>query len=84
MAVDPNFRTDGLGDAGPSSAVRSDDGDSLRFEFDARPLAAGESSLFLSLFTEQIDVGPDGTFRIEVRTADGTTVLSDSFPLSAP
>lgn len=49
--TDVDYRTDGLGDIGPGSVLRSGDGDVLMFDFTGNPVPDGNETLFLSILT---------------------------------
>lgn len=67
-STDIEYRTDGLGDAGPDSVSRSADGDTLNFRYTASPLLPPDESLFISILTDATEFAPVGTALIVART----------------
>lgn len=96
FAVDASYRTDGLGDVGPTSASRSADGDTLTFDF-GFPLVnhylaeeVHQTSYFLSLVTDATAFENTGIMTIFGRgSLDPTTrievqVGGIAVPVAAP
>ena len=85
--VDVNYRTDRLGDRGPTQATRSLDGNTLTFDYDF-PLVGSsitpnplESSFFLSLNTNATEFSLDGRISAFIRYigASGTETYRFDF-----
>lgn len=92
FAVDAAYRTDGLGDRGPTSASRSADGNVMTFDF-GFPLIGGnltldphESSYFLSLNTDATAFTLDGRISIFARHSNfpGETFRFDFGNIAVP
>ncbi|MGB3553016.1 MAG: hypothetical protein WBA25_00065 [Jannaschia sp.] len=90
--VDVNYRTDGLGDRGPTSATRSGDGQDLIFDF-GFPLVGSnlfqnprEDSLFLSLNTDERAFSLTGRISVFARHIDypGQTYRFDYGGIAVP
>lgn len=89
--VDVNYRTDGLGDRGPTQASRSADGDTLSFDF-GFPLVGGnlsqtqEDSYFFSLNTDATAFSLDGRMAVFARHIDrpGETLRFDFGNIAVP
>lgn len=67
--TDVEYRTDGLGDAGPDTVSRSADGDTLNFRYTGSPLLPPDESLFPSILTDATQFAPVGTALIVARTS---------------
>lgn len=98
--VDANYRTDGVGDRGPTRASRSADGDTLTFNYDF-PLVGSnlfqnpqEDSYFLSLKTNATSYSLDGRISVFARHVDfpnqtfrfdfGNIAVPDMAPVPVP
>ncbi|MEQ8847875.1 hypothetical protein [Botrimarina sp.] len=87
--TDVEYRTDGLGDAGPVAALRSFDADSLQFAYSSGSLSPPDESYFMSVFTDATEFAPVGTARIVVQnTVSGeffeTTLTGINVPVPEP
>lgn len=88
-STDIEYRTDGLGDAGPDTVSRSVDGDTLNFRYTASPLLPPDESLFISILTDATEFAPIGSALIVARTGpDGnpfsTTIQGINVPVPEP
>lgn len=90
--VDVNYRTDGLGDRGPTSASRSADGNTLTFDY-GFPLVGSnlfqnpqEDSYFLSLNTDATAFSLDGHISVFARHVNypGNTYRFDFANIAVP
>ena len=90
--VDVAYRTDGLGDRGPTTATRSADGNTLTFDY-GFPLVGSnlfqnpqEDSFFLSLNTEATAFTLDGHISVFARhlSQPGTTYRFDFTNIAVP
>lgn len=73
FSTNVEYRTDGSGDVGPGTAVRSFDGDALRFHYDQNPILPPDESHFLSIQTDAIDFAPVGSAVITAQQIGGGT-----------
>ncbi|TWT78030.1 hypothetical protein Pla123a_18300 [Posidoniimonas polymericola] len=83
------YRTDGLGDVGPSFGLRSFSGDGLQYLFGVDDLLAPEESYFVSTLTDATDFAPIGTARIVARNIISgeffeTTLTGINVPVRMP
>lgn len=91
-AVDVNYRTDGSGDRGPTSANRSADGQDLSFDFGFPLVGANlfanpqEDSFFLSLNTEETAFALTGRISVFARHVNypGDTFRFDFGGIAVP
>ncbi|TWT33638.1 hypothetical protein KOR34_34710 [Posidoniimonas corsicana] len=89
VLTDVEYRTDGLGDVGPSAALRSFDNNSLQFAFDPLDLIAPEESYFMSVLTDATEFAPIGTARIVAQNVISgqffeTTLTGINVPVPEP
>lgn len=88
-STDVEYRTDGLGDAGPDTVSRSVDGDTLNFRYTDSPLLPPDESLFLSILTDATQFAPVGSALIVARDGPNgnpfsTTIQGINVPVPEP
>jgi hypothetical protein len=83
VATDVNFRTDGVGDVGPTGAARSSSGSTLSFDY-GTPITPPQEGLFLSIVTNAPSFAAGGgSMTISARGPGGDTV-STTVSIAAP
>ncbi|TWT86296.1 hypothetical protein Mal64_38360 [Pseudobythopirellula maris] len=83
-AIDVEYRTDGSGDVGPGTVVRSFDSNSLRFHYDLDPILPPDESYFPSVFTDATDFAPIGVATITAEVIGGGTYTATIHGVNVP
>lgn len=81
-SVGVEYRIDGLGDVGPTSAFRTEDGDSVGFNFDDPAVGFDNESKFFFARSDASDFGMTGTARITLVT--GQVIELDTWAPAVP